>query len=474
MKNDNGTQLAELVDRIRQADAVGDYMSAIRYCQDAVTLKPEDWSLLLWLGWLYFNCKQHRRAIECARLVMKLDPSTESSGYRLLVFAAAASGEWEVASQALIRLNNISPDACFKLASETIGSFWDYLDKKSRSHNYDAVIYAYRSLPPIIRQLEDKNRFDMDLMVAHAYGMAGNDLMTSEILNGFESKLERPASFIAHVNPFSGVSLVTSLMPVRHEIQRSAVNSWHAYGAHVLSINSDDEIALLRDIYPDVTFISAPRDARREYGKPYVYMSDMISALRHSGQEIVGIINSDIVLSSTNLSFMREIKEAARYCIVYGHRFDVDSIKQIDIDPNEGELFVGGIDWFMFSREQTSLLEDQPFIFGCPWWDLWLPVLASINKIEICLANGRLAFHEVHKQRWDTSIFADFGQVILREIASIQDPGSRGYSARQLAVFAEACGPEVRFGLEPVRFAGRIADFIKALIHKERLVIDEI
>jgi tetratricopeptide (TPR) repeat protein len=474
MSSDRDAQVAAIVDLIRRADAAGDFVSAVRYCQDAVTLRPDDWSLLLWLGWLYFNCKQYRRAVECAQLVLKLDTSEESSGYRLLVFAAAASGAWETANQAFTKLGGVSLDACSKLAIEAVGSFWDYLDVQSRSGNHEAVIKAHRSLPSIVRQLNDRNRFDIDLMAAHAYVMAGNDLLATEILKKSGSELDEPATFILHAKPFSGITLITSLMPVRHEIQRLAVNSWLAYGARVLSINCDDEIGLLRDVYPDVTFITAPRDARREYGKPYVYMFDMISALRHSDHEIVGIINSDIVLNSSSLLFMRAIKDAARHCIVYGHRFDVDNIKEIATKPDEGDLFVGGIDWFIFSRERADLLADQPFIFGCPWWDLWLPVLASINKLEICLANGKLAFHEAHKQRWETDIFSDLGQIVLREIAAAENRGSLGYSARRLADFADACGDEVQFGLEQVRFAGRLAEFIKALIHKEKLVINEV
>lgn len=474
MSSDRDLKVAEIVDLIRQADAAGDFVSAVRYCQDAVTLKPNDWSLLLWLGWLYFNCKQYRRAVECAQLVLKLDPSEESSGYRLLVFAAAASGDWDAASQTFTKLGGVSLDACSKLAIEAVGSFWDYLDVQSRSGNHEAVIQAHQSLPSIVRQLKNRNRFDMDLMAAHAYVMAGNDLMATEILTRPGSELDEPTTFIAYAKPFSEITLITSLMPVRHEIQRLAVNSWLGYGVRVLSINSDDEIELLRDVYPDVTFITAPRDARRRYGKPYVYMADMISALRHSDHEIVGIINSDIVLNSSSLPFMRAIKDAARHCIVYGHRFDVDNIKEIAAKPDEGDLFVGGIDWFIFPRERADLLADQPFIFGCPWWDLWLPVLASINKLDICLANGKLAFHEAHKQRWETDIFSDLGQMVLREIAAVEDRDSLGYSARRLADFADACGDEVRFGLEPVRFAGRLAEFIKALVHKEKLIINEV
>ena len=474
MGSTRDAQVAAIVDLIRRADAAGDFVSAVRYCQDAVTLKPDDWSLLLWLGWLYFNCKQYRRAVECAQMVLKLDSSQESSGYRLLVFAAAASGDWETASQAFTKLGDVSSDACSKLAIESVGSFWDYLDVQSRSRNHEAVIEAHQSLPSIVRQLKNKNRFDIDLMAAHAYVMAGNDLMASEILTRSALELNEPTEFIAYAKPFSGITLITSLMPVRHEIQRLAVSSWLAYGACVLSINCNDEIELLRDVYPDVTFIAAPRDARREYGKPYIYMTDMISALGDSDHEIVGVINSDIVLNSSSILFMRAIKDAARHCIVYGHRFDVDNIKEIASKGDEGEFFVGGIDWFIFPRERVDLLADQPFIFGCPWWDLWLPVLASINKIEICLANGKLAFHEVHKQRWETDIFSELGQVVLREIAAVEDRKSLGYSARRLADFADACGDEVQFGLEPVRFAGRVAELIKALIYKEKLMINDV
>lgn len=474
MSGDRDAQVEALADLIRRADASGDHMSALRYCQDAVQLRPGDYSLLLWLGWLYFNCRHYRAAMECAQLVLRLDSSDAPSGYRLLVFAAAASGDWEAASQAFARLSGVSLDACSKVASEAIGAFLGYLNVQSQSGNHEAVIRAYRCLPSIVRQLKDRNRFVIDLMAAHACVMVGNNLMATEILTGQATELDEPTAFIDYLKPFSGITLITSLMPMRHEIQRLAVNSWRSYGALVLSINSGDEIELLRDIYPDVTFVSAPRDARREYGKPYVYMADMISALNHSDHEIVGVINSDIVLSSSNLPFLREIKHAARHCIVYGHRFDVDSIKEIATKPDEGELFVDGIDWFMFPRERADLLASQPFIFGCPWWDLWLPVLASINKLEICLANGKLAFHETHKQRWDPDIFSDFGQVVLREIATVGNRGLLGYGARLLADFAEACGSEVQFGLEPARFAGRLAEFIKALIQKGRLAINEV
>lgn len=472
MTSDRDRETTDFVEQIRASAAIGDLGAAVRYCRQALQSSPEDLSLRTWLGWLYFNDKRYVKAIECAETLINEGSTSKLDGYRLLLFALSTTGKSEQAAQVFDRVAEISRDECEKIATEIIGSFHNLINDIYTAGDHQAVVTLYATLPRIIKQLETPSRYDIDLIASNSYIRTNRHFSSFKIIDNYTSKSISFQSQITDDQPFAGVTLVTSLMPGRNDLQRTAVDSWHDLGAKVLSVNSPDEIALLGELYPHVTFVAATRDARVDYGKPYVYLRDMIEVAGREPCDVVGIINSDIVLRSTNAEFLESIKAEALHSLVFGHRFDVDDIKSASDPAVSGELYDGGIDWFLFPRKHNGIFSDQPFIFGCPWWDLWLPILASRHKIDTFLAAGRLGFHQRHAQQWNPDTFNSLGHELVRQIDAMATAAGSGFGARFIAELNAACPDDMRQSLGTDRFMLRFAELVRSLIAVEAKTID--
>ena len=466
MNSDREVEIQRLISQVRKYEAEKDYFKAAQLCSEAAQLSPSDLSLLLWLGWIYFNDRRYQRAIICAREVIAKKDKNTTSAFGLLIFSFAQDGSWDLAGLALEELKKISPEENLKLSSEVVGSFWDYIASRHAGKKFADVVAAYERLPADIANLNAGNVYDIKLIAANAYINLGESLKSVNTLRLAKTELLSRKLDFGPSKLLSGMTFITSIMPARHDLQTFAVKSWRDYGADVVSINCAEEIELLRDLYPTVTFVKAPRDGRKKLGKPYVYLSDMMLALSQTNANVVGVINSDIILRSNDEDFVQSIYHEAQNHLVYGHRFDVKDSSCI-ADGCSGSLFIDGIDWFMFPRNYALSLSKQSFIFGCPWWDLWLPVLASSVGIQICLAEGPFAYHEEHVQRWESDIFSSLGMQVVEELAACNFSNRATFTARQMAEFAKFCNVIVKGKLDDVRLVGRFADLIKSLLNIE-------
>ncbi|TXN34584.1 hypothetical protein, partial [Methylobacterium sp. WL7] len=291
-------EMEAVIQNIRQAETNKDFGSAAILCSGLIQRRPQDNSLYLWLGWIYFNDGRFQSAIACALTFLENGEENKVDGLKLLAFSAGRSGSWGHAKHAFSLLNDISIDESISIAKDTLSTYWHYIHLKIKNGDYEGAVTAYENVPDVVRNLEAADRYDMDLIAAQAYAMLGKSYVAMKCLAS-EHRTYVGNTKVIPQRPFDGVTFVTSLMPARHELQQRAVASWNYIGAKVVSLNAKHEIDLLKDKYPAVTFIMAPRDASSSFAKPYVYISDMLSAIADDRNDVVGIINSDIIIRST-------------------------------------------------------------------------------------------------------------------------------------------------------------------------------
>jgi FkbM family methyltransferase len=199
------------------------------------------------------------------------------------------------------------------------------------------------------------------------------------------------------------IMVVTSIAPGNIDNQKPAIESWTRLGLKIISLNTIEEIETLKSLYKDVTFSAVSRDGRKEAGRPLVYLDDMFLYLREHGSKICGIINSDIRLKVC-ADFLELIGKEIENSLILGSRIDVDYPEQ-----NEGEIYAHGFDLFFFEQKVLEKFPSSQFCLGLPWWDLWIPVLAHHQGLNLKYLDVSGAYHVKHKVNYQNDLWRKMG-----------------------------------------------------------------
>jgi len=205
----------------------------------------------------------------------------------------------------------------------------------------------------------------------------------------------------------NSIAVMTTIAPFNIDNQRKAINSWLDAGFKVMSYNCPEEIEKLIPHFGDVEFVEAKRDARKEYGKPYVYFIDIIEFFKKSTYKVCGIINSDIHLKGVNQNIIDFIMDEAKSSLVFGQRVDIDTF-----DDLSGSMYIG-FDYFFFDRKITGIYPEEKFCIGQPVWDYWIIFVAAINNIKAKKMINHIAYHITHGQNWSEETNNSLTDVIL-------------------------------------------------------------
>lgn len=192
----------------------------------------------------------------------------------------------------------------------------------------------------------------------------------------------------------NAITIGTSISPKNIEKQKQAIQSWIDVGFHVFSYNAPDEMAQIRDNFPGVEFIAADRDARCEKGRPLVYLYDILQQLKLTGNNVVGIINSDIHLWNIDGEMFAYLYEQAQSSLIYAHRHDVDTLHQ-----KLGEPYIG-LDFFLFDRRLIDMYQDDGLVLGGCAWDYYMVFIARLFGYNAKLFQNPIAYHLRHAQTW--------------------------------------------------------------------------
>ncbi|MGF1492740.1 MAG: hypothetical protein ACFBSC_09855 [Microcoleaceae cyanobacterium] len=237
------------------------------------------------------------------------------------------------------------------------------------------------------------------------------------------------------------VTIATSIAPFGIEKQRLAVQTWTALGFSVVSLNIRNEIEKLQPIFQDIDFHEVKRDAKQQYGKPFVYVNDILDYLQTCDVEICGIVNSDIQLRAEK-DFVSYISQQSKNSTVFASRIDIESVESAS-----GELYGYGFDMFFFDRDLLQYFPKcDAFCLGIPWWDYWVPCMALKRKLNPKYLQDTVAYHVQHPINYSLKnwrevgiIFSEFYRPeVARDLKSLLD-------SEQIEELDRMLGPEITY-----------------------------
>jgi tetratricopeptide (TPR) repeat protein/glycosyltransferase involved in cell wall biosynthesis len=191
------------------------------------------------------------------------------------------------------------------------------------------------------------------------------------------------------------ILIATSLAPHAIELQRKAVKSWLKLGFEVVSLNSPEEITVLKDKFPCITFHAVKRNGKKRFGKPYVYFDDFLRFFQTKDYAVYGIVNSDIHLKA-NKTICSFLKSEAVGSLIYGSRLDVHNLENF-----QGDFYLNGFDFFFFDRSILGIYPESIVSIGVTWWDYWAVLIPALNNVTIKNIITPFAYHVKHENRWN-------------------------------------------------------------------------
>jgi hypothetical protein len=194
------------------------------------------------------------------------------------------------------------------------------------------------------------------------------------------------------------IVVATSLAPKRIKMQKKAMATWINAGFKIVSLNTEEEVKLLKPSFPDIEFHVVKRSAKEKFGKPYIFIYDFMNYLKSSKSKICGIINSDIHLKGVKKNIINSIYNEALGSLVYGHRIDVP-----DINQTNGTV-CNGVDYFFFDRKLIDIYQDDGLCMGQPAWDWWMVCVTAYAQKPTKRVLSHIAYHEIHPQEWYESL----------------------------------------------------------------------
>jgi hypothetical protein len=95
---------------------------------------------------------------------------------------------------------------------------------------------------------------------------------------------------------------------------------------------------------------------------------------------------------------------------LYSRRTDI-------YDPSEraGESFRNGFDFFACHSSDAAKFRTG-LVFGVPWWDHFLPLIAYKNRCQLHQIETPLVLHLKHHDRWHWNLWKLFGEIFLRDV----------------------------------------------------------
>ena len=189
------------------------------------------------------------------------------------------------------------------------------------------------------------------------------------------------------------ITAYTSIAPSHENSnnQLMAVESWNKLGIEIYSINTSEEIKILKDKYPSyIKFIPCIKTTKHIFGKSCVLINEMIDHFyKNQTGDILMLINSDIILN-TSIELLDKIKTLSKLSIPISHRNDYAN------EFSDGQKYRHGFDVFFINKRYINIFPHSMYSMGQTWWDYWVPYIAMKNKVPVVLIGDSFAFHKEH------------------------------------------------------------------------------
>lgn len=203
------------------------------------------------------------------------------------------------------------------------------------------------------------------------------------------------------------ITLATTIAPFEIEKQQRAIQSWIDLGFHVVSLNTQDEITILAEHFPMISFYQSEKTAKEICGKPLQFFDNFLQYFKQTGTTICAIVNSDIVLRA-NSNFQSFISDNIQDSLLFGSRLDV-----IDAESDHGIMYKNGYDFFFFDQSLISCYPESDYALGAPWWDYWAvfcPLNAGHNVKQIL---SPIAIHVHHPMNYNMKLWFQYGDTFV-------------------------------------------------------------
>jgi hypothetical protein len=202
---------------------------------------------------------------------------------------------------------------------------------------------------------------------------------------------------------------ITSISPnhVNSDTQQKAINSWRKLGMQCFSFNHPKEVVELKSKYKNIDFISTDYTMEHLYGKPYVSISTMITAMLNEDENIC-LINSDIELAHEP-KLLKKIEKKLTTSVIIANRNDYDKKK---VNTTQ---YIHGIDVFFLSPEHLKLYPPSSFCMGQCFWDYHIPYVALQNDVEVINLQNKFAFHKKHEVQYSEEHWRKAGEYFILE-----------------------------------------------------------
>jgi hypothetical protein len=165
------------------------------------------------------------------------------------------------------------------------------------------------------------------------------------------------------------------------------VRSWRRAGFDVVSLNSAEEIDVLRGLDYEAEFA--------QIGGARPSIGDFLNAIRSSGRPVAGIINADIFLSN-DAALLDAIADRSAGGMTMIERINIDPV---NLRPTGRSCY--GFDAFFFRTDLIAQIDiEHEFLFGQPWWDYWFPLAYVAGGGKLMTVTAPLLFHLDHTQGW--------------------------------------------------------------------------
>ncbi|MEA2080520.1 MAG: glycosyltransferase family 2 protein, partial [Pseudomonadota bacterium] len=205
-------------------------------------------------------------------------------------------------------------------------------------------------------------------------------------------------------NMTSGVTIATSIAPKELAKQKRAIQSWLDLGFEVISLNIQKELELLQPQFPGVKFVRARRNGSKLAGKPYVFVDDVLAALKETAHQVVGIVNADVELRAKP-QIIDYLNQEAPVSFICASRIDVEQA-----EDSEGKLYHRGFDLFFFNQNIVDRLPKTNFMLGVPWWDYWFPYAVIEQGIPVKRIETPFGYHIRHEVNYNSGHMIRFGE----------------------------------------------------------------
>lgn len=200
--------------------------------------------------------------------------------------------------------------------------------------------------------------------------------------------------------------IFTTLNPYGNfDAQHEAMSSW-ASKFSVYSVNTPEEIDIIRDKYPYINFIEN-EEVYISGKKKLTKLSSILKAARKVNCETVAIVNSDIILNDRVKKILDN--KYIRSGLTIATRWEIDEDKPY-------YPFVDGYDLFIFNKKYIDLYDNDSYVIGMPWWDYWIPLISITAGIPVYHIKNKVIFHRTHQTNYDHDDWIKFGEYLYRDI----------------------------------------------------------